>query len=70
MKIRVVRQRLGAIDGVALGLYHEGQVYDVPAVLATYLVAEGVAVIEMRRDETLPKGDGDCQSRGRRRDDR
>jgi hypothetical protein len=31
-------------------LYRPGQVYDLPAALAAYVVAEGLGIIEMRID--------------------
>ena len=56
MKVRIVRQPLGHVNGVSLRRYHPHQVYDVAPTLANYLVAQGVAVFEMRtnREEREP----------------
>ena len=39
----------GVIDGMSLHYYHAGGAYEVPTVLAEYLVADGYAAVEMRR---------------------
>lgn len=49
MKVRVTREPSGVVDGMCLGHYRMGRVYDVSAELAEYLVAEGCADVEMRR---------------------
>ena len=49
MKVRITREPTGVVDGMALRYYHVGEAYDIPAVLAEYLVAEGYAAIEMRQ---------------------
>jgi hypothetical protein len=49
MKVRMIRQPTGVVDGMSLHYYHAGEAYDVPTVLAEYLVAEGYASIEMRQ---------------------
>jgi len=36
---------------MSLRYYHVGEAYDVPALLAEYLVAEGFASIEMRQHQ-------------------
>ena len=51
MKVRVLRQSLGHVDGVSLRYYHPGSVYEVPPNVANYLVAEGLARFEMRNDD-------------------
>ncbi len=47
----MIRQPIGVIDGMSLHYYHAGEAYDVPSVLAEYLVAEGYAYIEMRHGQ-------------------
>ena len=54
MKIVILRQPMGVIQGVALKWYRPGQVYDLPATLAAYLVTEGFGMVEMRSDEKRP----------------
>lgn len=49
VKVRIVRQPTGRIDGISLKHYHPGQTYEVPPALANYLVIEGYAIVEMRR---------------------
>ena len=39
------------MDGMSLRYYHAGEAYDVSASLAEYLVAEGIASIEMRQHQ-------------------
>lgn len=50
MQVRMVKQPSGFMDGVSLKSYRVGRCYDLPATLAGYLVVEGFAVIEMRKD--------------------
>lgn len=50
VKVRVVRQPQGTVQGIALRAYHPGRVYDLAPALADYLIAEGYALLEMRRD--------------------
>ncbi len=63
MKVRITRHPTGVVDGMSMRYYHAGGVYEIPAVLAEYLVAEGFATIEMRqRDRSLrPRK---CERRG------
>ena len=49
MRVRIIRQPTGVIDGVSLHFYHAGEAYDMTPELAEYLVAEGFASIEMRQ---------------------
>jgi hypothetical protein len=49
MRVRITREPKGAVDGMSLRYYHAGEAYDVPTLLAEYLVAEGFASIEMRQ---------------------
>ena len=41
------------MQGVSLRFYRPGNVYDLPAPLAAYLVTEGFAMVEMRADSNL-----------------
>lgn len=52
MKVRILRQPSGSLEGLSLQRYHIGQTYDLPASIAAYLVAEGFAAVEMRSDRT------------------
>jgi hypothetical protein len=49
VRIRIIRQPSGAVDGVSLRDYAMGRRYDLPSSLAEYLVAQGFAFLEMRR---------------------
>jgi hypothetical protein len=49
--VRVIRQPTGDVDGVSLQHYHTGLTYDLPPLLADYLVLQGFAAIEMRRGQ-------------------
>jgi hypothetical protein len=49
VRIRIIRQPSGAVDGVSLRDYARGRRYDLPSSLAEYLVAQGFAFLEMRR---------------------
>jgi hypothetical protein len=51
MKVRMMRDPTGVVDGMSLHFYHAGEAYEVPAMLGEYLVAEGYASIEMRRHQ-------------------
>jgi hypothetical protein len=51
MKVRIMRHPTGVVDGISLHYYRAGEVYDLPVVLAEYLVAEGFASIEMRQHD-------------------
>jgi hypothetical protein len=51
MKVRMLRDPTGVVDGMSLHFYHAGEAYEVHAALAEYLVAEGYASIEMRRQQ-------------------
>lgn len=50
MKVRILKQPVGKLNGVALNLYKVGHTYDMPSAVATYLVVEGFAQVEMRRE--------------------
>ena len=49
MRVRITRQPTGSIDGVNVSLFKPDNVYDLPPALATYLMVEGWAEVEMRR---------------------
>jgi hypothetical protein len=49
----MLRQPTGTLQGVALKWYRPGQIYDLPAPLGSYLVAEGFAIVEMRAESNL-----------------
>ena len=53
VKVRIIKQPAGILDGLRLHCYRAGEVYDIPPALATVLVAEGFALIEMRRAQPL-----------------
>ena len=48
MKVKITRQPLGMIQGVALNHYRTGEVYELPPSLAEYLVLKKYAIFEMR----------------------
>lgn len=52
MKVRVVRQPQGTVQGITLQAYHAGHVYDIAPSLAEFLIAEGYAILEMRREQS------------------
>jgi hypothetical protein len=54
VKILILRQPVGIVQGVALKWYRPGIVYDLPATLAAYLVTEGFGMVEMRSEEQRP----------------
>jgi hypothetical protein len=54
VKVRILRQPTSNIQGLSLEIYHPGQVYDLPASLAEYLIVEGFAIVEMRREHKPP----------------
>jgi hypothetical protein len=53
VKVLMLRQPVGTVQGVSLKWYRPGQVYDLPATLAAYLVTEGLAMVEMRSDRNV-----------------
>jgi hypothetical protein len=54
VKILILRQPFGVLQGVALKWYRPGLVYDLPGALASYLVTEGFGMVEMRSDQQQP----------------
>ena len=55
MRIKIIRQPKGAVSGVSLGAYRPGEVYDIPPMLAEYLVIEEFAILEMRDRDRPPQ---------------
>ena len=51
MRVRIIRQPVGSVNGLNLTLYKPRLIYDLPADLASYLVASGFARLEMRGSE-------------------
>ena len=49
VKVLIVKRPHGLLDGMALNRYIPGQVYNLSAAVADYLVVEGFAVPEMRK---------------------
>ena len=49
MKVLIIKRPTGAVDGMALKRYTPGEVYDLSAAMADYLVLQGFALPEMRR---------------------
>ena len=54
MKVRIIRQPRGSVSGISLNNYRAGEVYDIPAILAEYLVMEEFALLEMRERDRSP----------------
>ena len=44
MRVRITRARRGEVDGVRLEAFQVGEVYDLPATLATYLIITASAL--------------------------
>ena len=49
MRIRIIRQPSGAVDGISLRDYDMGRRYDLPSSLAQYLMAQGFAFLDLRQ---------------------
>jgi hypothetical protein len=55
MRVRIIRQPRGFVSGVSLRTYRPGEVYDIPPMLADYLILEEYAILEMRdRERQIP----------------
>ncbi len=65
MKIRIVKQPIGTVEGFALHYYRAGHIYEVTPTLANYLVAEGFATFELRDSDS--KQGHDPERRQKRR---
>jgi hypothetical protein len=50
VRVRIIQPPTGSVDGVLLKNYLVGVIYDLPANIANYLVAQGFAVFESRRE--------------------
>lgn len=48
MRVRIIRQPIGMIQGMSLKYYRTGEVYELPPSLAEFLVMEHYAMVEMR----------------------
>ena len=48
MRVKITRQPIGVVQGMALKYYRPGEVYELPPSLAEYLVMEDYAIVEMR----------------------
>ena len=51
MKIRIIREPKGMLNGSELSRYRTGEAYDLPVIVAEYLVVEGFAIVEMRNND-------------------
>jgi hypothetical protein len=51
MRVRIIRQPVGSVNGLNLSFYKPRGIYDLPADLASYLVTSGLAKLEMRRSD-------------------
>jgi hypothetical protein len=67
VKVRITREPAGVIDGVALHYYHAGETYEVPSVLAEYLVASGYGFVEMRQRQRSSRRRENDRRRSRNR---
>jgi len=54
MRVRITRQPNGMVHGMSLNYYRPGEVYDLPPVLAEFLVMEDCATFEMRERDKPP----------------
>jgi hypothetical protein len=52
VRVLIVRQPVGNIDGIPLAPYKLGQSYDLPPILANYLVAQGFGVFDEPQGES------------------
>jgi hypothetical protein len=66
MRVKIIRQPVGSVNGLNLTLYKPRLIYDLPADLATYLVTSGFARLEMRGSEKAGPPEGIME---RRKDD-
>ena len=53
MRIRVVRQLTGSVDGIHLDRFRPGLVYQMGTIMATYFLAEGAAEIAEPHEEAF-----------------
>ena len=66
MKIRIIREPHGMLNGSLLSRYRTGEVYDLPVMVADYLVVEGFAIVEMRNDNSAVPIEVERRQSGRR----
>jgi hypothetical protein len=52
--VRIVRQPTAQVEGLGIHSYVVGEVYDIAASVAQYLITHGFAIMEMRTSDTLP----------------
>ena len=58
MRVKIIRQPVGSVNGLNLSLYKPRLIYNLPADLANYLVASGFARLEMRGSEKAGPPEG------------
>jgi hypothetical protein len=58
MRVRIIRQPVGSVNGLNLTLYKPRLTYDLPADLASYLVTSGFARLEMRGSDKAGPPEG------------
>jgi hypothetical protein len=51
VQVRIVRRTQRFIDGIDTSTLKQGEVYDLTSIVGNVLIAEGVAMLEMRRGE-------------------
>jgi len=51
IKVRILKLTLGHVNGVSLRHYRPNEIYELPPSIANYLVAQGVALFEMRNPD-------------------
>jgi len=51
MKVKILKLTLGHVNGISLRHYRPNETYELPPSIANYLVAQGVALFEMRSPE-------------------
>ena len=59
MRVRITKASLDVVDEIDLSNFRRGQVYDLPAALAAYLILHGRARLELRshdRDDSNDRG--------------
>ena len=66
MKVKILKHTLGHVNGVSLRHYQPNKIYEVPPSIANYLVAEGIALFEMRNREEHAAPPGGTERRRRK----
>ncbi len=54
MRIRITRDLAGSIEGIQLGQFRNGHLYDVSASLGSYLICERLADLVLDESRVLP----------------